>query len=69
MNAGSCTFHHGNTLHYTRGNSTDTQRRAFIINCRPIVSIWTVVEVRCFTLLGLISRLLLFLPVAHQSSR
>ncbi len=32
---GSCTFHTGRTLHYSRGNSTDDQRRAFIINFRP----------------------------------
>lgn len=32
---GSCVFHHGGTLHYSRGNSTDTQRRAFITNFRP----------------------------------
>lgn len=32
---GSCTFHHGQTLHYARGNSTGSQRRAFIINYRP----------------------------------
>jgi ectoine hydroxylase-related dioxygenase (phytanoyl-CoA dioxygenase family) len=35
LKSGSCTFHHGRTLHYSRGNSTDTQRRAFIINFRP----------------------------------
>ncbi|XP_078670874.1 phytanoyl-CoA dioxygenase domain-containing protein 1-like [Branchiostoma floridae x Branchiostoma belcheri] len=34
--AGSCTFHHGRTLHYTRGNSTDRERRAYIVNYRPI---------------------------------
>eukprot|EP00794_Sanderia_malayensis_P009715 gene9715-10702_t len=33
--AGACTFHHGRTLHYTRGNSTATARRAFIANFRP----------------------------------
>ncbi|AOW11481.1 SnoK-like protein [Flavobacterium gilvum] len=32
---GSCVFHHGGTLHYSRGNSTDKQRRAFITNFRP----------------------------------
>ena len=32
---GSCVFHHGNTLHYSRGNSTDGNRRAFIVNLRP----------------------------------
>lgn len=32
---GSCIFHHGGTLHYSRGNSTDKRRRAFITNFRP----------------------------------
>jgi len=32
---GSCVLHHGATLHYSRGNKTDSQRRAFIINFRP----------------------------------
>ena len=39
---GSCTLHHGRTLHYTRGNTTNTrgnttntQRRAYILNFRP----------------------------------
>jgi ectoine hydroxylase-related dioxygenase (phytanoyl-CoA dioxygenase family) len=32
---GSCVFHHGATLHYSRGNSTDMRRRAFITNFRP----------------------------------
>lgn len=35
IQAGSCTFHHGRTLHYARGNSTDRRRRAFITNFRP----------------------------------
>ena len=35
MKAGSCTFHHGRTLHYARGNSTERRRRAFITNFRP----------------------------------
>jgi ectoine hydroxylase-related dioxygenase (phytanoyl-CoA dioxygenase family) len=35
LKPGSCTFHHGRTLHYSRGNSTDGQRRAFIVNFRP----------------------------------
>ncbi|CAK8675710.1 unnamed protein product [Clavelina lepadiformis] len=35
IRAGSCTLHHGRTIHYTRGNSTDKQRRAFIVNYRP----------------------------------
>lgn len=33
--AGSCTFHHGGTLHYSRGNSTTARRRALIVNFRP----------------------------------
>ncbi len=32
---GGCTFHDGFTLHYSRGNSTDSQRRALILNFRP----------------------------------
>ena len=35
LKPGSCTFHHGLTLHYSRGNSTDKRRRAFITNFRP----------------------------------
>ncbi|HLP95175.1 MAG TPA: phytanoyl-CoA dioxygenase family protein [Saprospiraceae bacterium] len=35
LQAGSCVFHHGGTLHYSRGNSTGSQRRAFIVNFRP----------------------------------
>ena len=35
LEGGSCTLHHGRTLHYTRGNNTGTQRRAYIINFRP----------------------------------
>jgi ectoine hydroxylase-related dioxygenase (phytanoyl-CoA dioxygenase family) len=35
INSGSCVFHHGHTLHYSRGNSTHANRRAFIINLRP----------------------------------
>jgi ectoine hydroxylase-related dioxygenase (phytanoyl-CoA dioxygenase family) len=35
LSAGSCVFHHGGTLHYSRGNKTASQRRAFIINFRP----------------------------------
>lgn len=35
MKAGSCTFHHGRTIHYARGNSTAKRRRAFILNFRP----------------------------------
>eukprot|EP00730_Choanoeca_flexa_P017096 TRINITY_DN8190_c0_g1_i4.p1 TRINITY_DN8190_c0_g1~~TRINITY_DN8190_c0_g1_i4.p1 ORF type:complete len:306 (+),score=54.75 TRINITY_DN8190_c0_g1_i4:168-1085(+) len=33
--AGSCTFHAGRTLHQTLGNTTQTQRRAYILNYRP----------------------------------
>lgn len=32
---GTCIIHHGATLHYSRGNTTASQRRAFIINFRP----------------------------------
>lgn len=32
---GACTIHHGHTIHYTRGNSTRTRRRALILNYRP----------------------------------
>ncbi|XP_041353382.1 phytanoyl-CoA dioxygenase domain-containing protein 1-like isoform X2 [Gigantopelta aegis] len=35
ISAGSCTLHHGRTMHYTRGNSTDKPRRAFIVVYRP----------------------------------
>lgn len=35
LKAGEGTFHHGRTLHYSRGNVTSGQRRAIIINCRP----------------------------------
>jgi hypothetical protein len=33
--AGSCTFHHGATMHYSRGNSTSRRRRALVVNFRP----------------------------------
>ncbi len=36
LQAGSCTFHHGRTLHYSRGNTTPDNRRAFIVNYRPM---------------------------------
>jgi ectoine hydroxylase-related dioxygenase (phytanoyl-CoA dioxygenase family) len=36
---GSCIFHHGGTLHYSRGNSTADRRRAFITNFRPAAMI------------------------------
>lgn len=35
LSPGSCAIHHGGTLHYSRGNSTDLERRAFITNYRP----------------------------------
>lgn len=35
LRPGSCVMHHGATLHYSRGNDTDSQRRALIINFRP----------------------------------
>jgi ectoine hydroxylase-related dioxygenase (phytanoyl-CoA dioxygenase family) len=35
IKSGSCVLHHGHTLHYSRGNSTRSNRRAFIINLRP----------------------------------
>lgn len=34
--AGGCMFHHCQTLHYTAPNTTDRQRRAFIIHFMPI---------------------------------
>ncbi|PKA98248.1 LOW QUALITY PROTEIN: phytanoyl-CoA dioxygenase PhyH [Flavobacteriaceae bacterium MAR_2009_75] len=36
LKPGSCVFHHGGTLHYSRGNSTAHHRRAFITNFRPV---------------------------------
>ena len=36
---GSATFHDGGTLHHSRGNSTDTRRRALIANFRPAAMI------------------------------
>lgn len=35
LKPGSCTFHQGRTLHYSRGNTSNQQRRAYIINYRP----------------------------------
>lgn len=35
LESGDCVMHHGRTVHYSRGNSTKTNRRAFIINLRP----------------------------------
>ncbi len=35
LKPGSVVLHHGATLHYSRGNTTNTQRRAMIVNLRP----------------------------------
>ena len=35
LQPGSCVFHQGGTLHYSRGNATDNNRRALITNFRP----------------------------------
>ena len=35
LDPGSSVFHHGRTMHYSRGNSTEFNRRAFITNYRP----------------------------------
>ena len=35
LQPGSCVFHQGGTLHYSRGNSTADNRRALITNFRP----------------------------------
>lgn len=35
LKMGSCTFHDGFTFHYSKGNSTEFQRRALILNFRP----------------------------------
>lgn len=35
LEPGSCVFHQGGTLHYSRGNSTADHRRALITNFRP----------------------------------
>jgi phytanoyl-CoA hydroxylase len=35
IKAGSCVLHHGHMLHYSRGNSTQFNRRALIVNLRP----------------------------------
>lgn len=35
LKSGSCTFHDGFTLHFSLGNTTETQRRALILNFRP----------------------------------
>ena len=39
LQPGECVLHHGGTLHYSRGNSTDLRRRAFITNFRPAAMI------------------------------
>ena len=36
---GSATFHDGGTLHYSRGNSTSSRRRALVTNFRPAAMI------------------------------
>lgn len=36
LEPGSCAIHHGGTLHYSRGNSTNFERRAYITNYRPL---------------------------------
>lgn len=35
LSPGSVVLHHGATVHYSRGNTTEYQRRAMIINLRP----------------------------------
>jgi phytanoyl-CoA hydroxylase len=35
LEPGSVVLHHGATVHYSRGNSTNSQRRAMIVNLRP----------------------------------
>lgn len=35
LSPGGCTFHDGFTLHFSKGNSTESQRRALILNFRP----------------------------------
>lgn len=35
LNSGGCTFHDGFTLHFSKGNNTNSQRRALILNFRP----------------------------------
>jgi ectoine hydroxylase-related dioxygenase (phytanoyl-CoA dioxygenase family) len=39
LQPGSCVFHQGGTLHYSRGNATEHNRRALITNFRPSVMI------------------------------
>ncbi len=35
LDPGSVVLHHGGTLHYSRGNTSNSQRRAMIVNLRP----------------------------------
>lgn len=35
LKPGGCTFHDGFTLHFSKGNTTGSQRRALILNFRP----------------------------------
>lgn len=35
LKSGGCTFHDGFTLHFSKGNKTESQRRALILNFRP----------------------------------
>ena len=35
LHLGGCTFHDGFTLHFSKGNTTASQRRALILNFRP----------------------------------
>lgn len=35
LHIGGCTFHDGFTLHFSKGNTTASQRRALILNFRP----------------------------------
>ncbi len=39
LKPGDATVHHGRTLHYSRANSTDADRRAVIVNCRPALMV------------------------------
>ena len=39
LDPGSCTFHAGATLHYSRGNTTAGHRRALIVNFRPLAMV------------------------------
>jgi ectoine hydroxylase-related dioxygenase (phytanoyl-CoA dioxygenase family) len=36
LEAGDCTFHLGDTVHYSRGNSSNTQRAGLVVNFRPV---------------------------------